>query len=157
MAESVVLAQSTAQPLIRVHLPLMDTFLEKTKKKHEEMVQERNLEKQPIDEICIDQNLPRLAREWEYQHKGEANSRLAAVITRYMHRALMREKKQFYSRTALPMMFIIPSSTVNKLISGRKYMGGAKLEKYREEMKCKGVDIPKRHEMKLGGRKGSEQ
>ena len=39
-------------------------------------------------------------------------------------------KKQFYSGTALSMMFNIPSSTLNKLISGRKYMGRVELEKY---------------------------
>ena len=137
----VVLAQSTSWPLIGVHLPLMDTFLEEAKKRHEEMVQQRNLEKRPIHKIYIEQNLPRLSREWEYQHEGEVNSRLAALVTRYMHEALMRDKKQFYSGTALATMFKVRSSTLNKLISGRKYMGGAELEKYMEEMKHKGVEI----------------
>ena len=36
-------------------------------------------------------------------------------------------------------------------------MGSAELEKYREEMKRKGVDIPKRRETKLGGHKTSEK
>ena len=70
---------------------------------------------------------------------------------------MMRDKKQFYSRMVLGGMFDIPPSTLNKLLSGRKYMGGAELEKYCEEMKQKGVDIPKRHETKLGGRKISEK
>ena len=50
-------------------------------------------------------------------------------------------------------MFDIPPSTLNKLLSGRKYMGRAELEKYHEEMKRKGVDIPKRCETKVGGQK----
>ena len=54
-------------------------------------------------------------------------------------------------------MFDVPPSTLNKLLSGRKYMGGAELEKYRDEMKRKGVDIPKRCETKLGGWKISEK
>ena len=58
---------------------------------------------------------------------------------------------------ALATMFKVPSSTLNKLISGRKYMGGAELEKYREEMKHKGVEIKKKRDMKLGGHKVSEQ
>ena len=36
-------------------------------------------------------------------------------------------------------------------------MGGAELEKYCDEMKWKGVDILKRCETKLGGRKISEK
>ena len=55
-----------------------------------------------------------------------------------MHQAMMHDKKQFYSRIVLGGMFDIPPSTLNKLLSGRKYMGGAELEKYSEEMKRKG-------------------
>ena len=135
----------------------MNTFLEEAKKKQEEALQERKAEYWPIDEICIDQNLPHLAREWEYQHEGPANSQLAAVTTRYIHEAMMRDKKKFYSGTALGEMFKIPWSTLNKLISGKLYMGGAELEKYREELKRKGVDIKKRRDTKLGGCKASEQ
>ena len=69
----------------------------------------------------------------------------------------MHDKKQFYSGIVLGGMFDVPPSTLNKLLSGRKYMGGAELEKYHEEMKQKGVDIPKRHETKLGVCKISEK
>ena len=51
----------------------------------------------------------------------------------------------------------MPPSTLNKLLSRRKYMGRAELEKYREEMKRQGVNIPKRRETKVGGRKISEK
>ena len=139
----VVLSQATAQPLIGAHLPLMNTFLEEAKKKREETIEQHKLEYRPIDEICIDQNLPRLAREWEFQHEGPVNSRLAAVITWYIHEAMMRDKKKFYSGTALGEMFKIPPSTLNKLISGRLYMGGVELDKYHEEMKRKGINIKK--------------
>ena len=135
----VVLAQSTARPLIRVYLPLMNTFIEEARKKHEETLQQRKNEYRPIDEICIDQNLPCLAREWEYQQEGPANSRLGAVVTRYIHEAMMRDKKQFYSGNILGTMFKVPPSMLNKLLSGQKYMGGAELEKYRgnEKEKCR--------------------
>ena len=69
----------------------------------------------------------------------------------------MRDKKKFYSGTALGKMFKVPPSTLNKLISGQLYMGGAELEKYREEMKLKGIDIKKQRDTKLGGCKASEQ
>ena len=98
----------------------------------------------------MDQNLPRNAREWEYQAEGDAKCRLAALVTRYMHQAMMRDKKQFYSRKVLGEMFDIPPSTLNKLLSGRQYMGGVELKKYCDEMKQKGVDIPKMHETKTG-------
>ena len=116
-------------------------------------MRQRQKEYKPIDKICINQNLPRNAREWEYQAEGDATCRLAAVVTRYMHQAMMRDKKQFYSGTVLRGMFDIPPSTLNKILSGRKYMGGAELDKYCEEMKQKRVDIPKRHQTKLGGQK----
>ena len=85
--------------------------------------------------------------------EGDANCCLVAVVTKYMHAAMKRDKKQFYSRIVLGGMFDVPPSTLNKLLSGTKYMGGAELEKYCEEMKSKGVDIPKRGDMKVGGRK----
>ena len=88
----------------------------------------------PIDEICIDQNLPCDTREWEYQAEEDANHQLAAVVTRYMHRVMMSKEKKFYSGTVLGEMFKVPPSTLNKLLSGRKYMGGVELNKYREEM-----------------------
>ena len=59
----IVLANATARPLIGIHLPLMDTFIEEAKVKHEGMVQKWKVEYRPIDDICVDQNLPRLA--WE--------------------------------------------------------------------------------------------
>ena len=79
----------------------------------------------PIDEICVDQNLPRNVRELEYQAEGDANHRLAAGVTRYMHQVMMCDKKQFYSGMVLGGMFDVPPSTLNKLLSRRKYMGGA--------------------------------
>ena len=156
MPRIVILSQATARPLIGVHLPLMNTFLEEAKKKRDETLEQCKPEYTPIDEICIDQNLPRLAREWEFQHEGPANSRLAAVTTWYIHEAMMRDKKKFYSDTALGEMFKIPPSTLNKLISGRSYMGGVELDKYHEEMKHKGNDIKKRRDTKLGGCKASK-
>ena len=48
---------------------------------------------------------------------------------------MMRDKKKIYSGKALGEMFKFPQSTLNKLISGKLYMGGAELEKYREELK----------------------
>ena len=126
----------------------MENFVDEAQKKHDEMVEERKAEYQPIDDICISQNLPINAREWEYQTEGEVNQCLAAIVTRYTHQAIKRGKKQFYSGNVLRRMFEILLSTLNKLISGKKYMGGAELEKYREEMKRKGMDIPKRHEVR---------
>ena len=95
----IVLSQVTARPLIGVHLPLMNTFLEEAKKKQEETLEQRKQGYCPIDDICVDQNLPCLAREWEFQHEGQANSQLAAVTTRYIHQAMMRQKEilQWYS------------------------------------------------------------
>ena len=151
MPATVALSNATARPLVGVHLPIMNKFIQEAQKKHEENVQQRQKDYKPIDEICIDQNLPRNAREWEYRVEGDANRHLAAVVTRYMYQAMMRDKKQFYSGIFLGRMFDVPPSTLNKLLSRRKYMGGAELEKYREEMKRNGVNIPKRRETKLGG------
>ena len=157
MPAVVALLNATARPLVGIHLPIMNKFIEEAQKKHEETLKQRQQEYKPIDDICIDQNLPRNTREWEYQAEGDANRRLAALVTRYMHQAMMRDKKQFYSGTVLGGMFDVPSSTLNKILSGKKYMGGAELEKYREEMKRKGINIPKRCETKVGGRKISEK
>ena len=153
----ITLSNATARPLVGVNLPIMNKFIEEAQKKHKETLQQRKKEYKPIDEICIDQNLPRNAREWEYQAEGDVNHRLAAVVTQYVHQVMMRDKKQFNSRNILGGMFDVPPSTLNKLLSGKKYIGDSEQEKNQEEMKCKGVDIPKRCDTKLGGRKVSEQ
>ena len=126
----VTLSNTTARPLVGVHLLIMNKFIKEAQKKHEEMLQQRKKQYKTIDEICIDQNLPRNAREWEYQVEGDVNHCLAAVVTQYIHQTMMRDKKQFYSRNVLGGMFEVPLSTLNKLLSGKKYMGGAELEKY---------------------------
>ena len=69
----------------------------------------------------------------------------------------MRDKEDFYISTVLAKMFEIPSSTIGQLISRKKYIGGAELEKFRAEMERKGVTIPKKKERKTGGRKVSEK
>ena len=153
----ITLVNAMARPLVRVHLLIMDKFLEEVQRKHEETVLQRQKEYKPIDKICINQNLPRNAKEWEYQAEGDANHCLAVVVTRYMHQVMMHDKKQFYSCNVLGGMFDVPPSTLNKLLSGRKYMGGAELEKYLGEMKRKGVDILRRCETKLGGHVLSEK
>ena len=59
----VVLVHATARPLVGVYLPLKDTFIKEAKHKHEVTLQEKKAEYRPIDEICIDQNLPGHTRE----------------------------------------------------------------------------------------------
>ena len=89
MPAVVALLNATARPLVKIHLPIMNKFIEEAKKKHKEKVQQRQEEYKPIDDICIDQNLPRNAREWEYQAEGNTNHCLAALVTRYMLQAIM--------------------------------------------------------------------
>ena len=132
----------------------MEKFIEEVWKKHKETVQQRKKESKPIDKICIDQ---KPTKKCKRIGEGDVNHRLAAVVTRYIHQVIMQDKKQFYSGNILGKMFEVPPSTLNKLISGRKYIGSAELKKYREVMKRKGVDIPKRLDMKLGDWKVLEQ
>ena len=60
-------------------------------------------------------------QEWEYQAEGGANHRMAAVVMKYMHQVMMHDKKHFYSGIVLGGMFNVPTSTLNKLLSGRKH------------------------------------
>ena len=78
-------------------------------------------------------------------------------MTQYMHKAMMSKEKKFYSGMVLGKMFKVPPLTLNKLLSGRKYMGGAELNKYPEEMARKGIEIKKRKSTKLGGCRQSEE
>ena len=92
--------------------------------------------------------MPTTACEWVYQKEGLANRILAVVTTHYIHEAMMRESKKFYSSNALGRIFKLPSSTLTKLLSSKKYMEGVELEKYHAEMKQKQMDIPKCKERK---------
>ena len=77
----VVLANAMARPLVGIHLPLMQTFIDEAKEQHEWKKQARKADYHPIDKICVDQNLLTFAREWVYQKEGTANRQLAAVVT----------------------------------------------------------------------------
>ena len=56
MPAMVALSKATARPLVGVHLPIMNKFIQEAQKKHKENVQQRQKEYKPIDDICIDQN-----------------------------------------------------------------------------------------------------
>ena len=49
----VTLSNTTARPLVGIHLPIMNKFIEAAQKKHEETVQQRQKEYKAIDDICI--------------------------------------------------------------------------------------------------------
>ena len=72
----ITFANTTAHPLVGIHLPIMNQFIKAAEQKHEETVQECQGQYLPIDEICLEQNLPRDVREWEFQAEGDANHRL---------------------------------------------------------------------------------
>ena len=63
----VVLANAMARLLVGVHLPVMQQFMEEMKVEHKRKKQTRKAEYRPIDDICVDKNLPGYAREWVYQ------------------------------------------------------------------------------------------
>ena len=64
---------------------------------------------------------------------------------------------QFYSSAVLNKIFKVSVLTLTKLLSGRKYIGGAELEKYCKEMTQKGINIVKCKEKKTRECQVSEQ
>ena len=134
-----------------IRIPEVDDMMARAQEKVDAIrrAKEKTGELQPIDEVIFVQNIPQYNPEWENSPNGRATSYLATLVCRYMHELQQKDKKVVLSAKALETIYHMVSSSIGKLISGRKYLGGYALEQVRDKVEVKGKELPFRKKKKL--------
>ena len=99
-------------------------------------------DEKPIEEIALQQNIPKNMREWNFTKEGKANKSLFAVICRYIQEAINRDTGKMMSSKVLATHCDLAESSVGKLIMGKQYMGGHALKEYKETLGAAGKEVP---------------
>ena len=67
---------------------------------------------------------------------------LATIICRFMDEVMQKDTRQTLSSRALVEIYDTASSTVEKLISGKHYLGGYALSALKDELEAESKEVP---------------
>ena len=139
------------RPVVAVKIPAVDEMLQRAQDKVDAIrrVQIRTAGSRPIDEVVFAQNVPTYNLEWQHSNEGKAMSYLATLVCRYMNELQRKDKKVVLSAKALEAIYHTASSLVEKLISGKQYLGGYAMEQQREKVEAAGKELPYKQRKKL--------
>ena len=142
---------ATLRPVVAVKIPEVDDMLDRAQQKVEAIKKAKEAVGgvRPIDQVIFAQNCPTYNPEWAHALEGKPTAYLASLITRYMDERMRKDSQMVMSARSLETIYHTPSSSVGKLISGKHYMGGYKLDKIREKKEKEGVALPTRTRHKL--------
>ena len=138
-------------PVIAVKIPEVDEMMQGAQDKVEVIrrVQIRTGGERPADEVVFAQNVPTYNPEWQHSNEGRATSYLATLVCRYMNKLQRKDKKVVISAKALEAIYHTVSSSVEKLISGKQYLGGYAMEQQRGKAEAEGKQLPYKRHKKL--------
>ena len=142
---------ATLRPVVAVRIPEVDDMIERAQQKVEAIKKAKEMAggTRPIDQVIFVQNCPTYNLEWAHSLEGKPTAYLASLVTRYMDERMRKDSQMVMSARTLETIYRTPSSSVGKLISGRHYIGGYKLDKIREKKGKDGVELPQRTKHKL--------
>ena len=139
------------RPTVAIKIPEVEDMMARVQEKVDAIRQamQKVGELKPIDEVVFAQNIPKYNPEWEHSPNGQATSYLATLVCRYMHELQQKDKKVVLRAKALETIYHTASSSIEKLISGEQYFGGAALEQMREKLEAEGKELPFKKKKKL--------
>ena len=117
-------AESTARPLVQVRLPSLDAHMDKTEQMRKAREEEYTTQVQPTLLMAVKQNLTSMKEEWKDSKDGRSNRILAAFVNRYLYEQMFIKSGKVLSAKALADTFDLKESTLGKLLSARRYLGG---------------------------------
>ena len=117
-------AESTARPLVQLRLPSMDAHMDKTEQVRKAREEEYVTQVQPTLQMAAKQNLASMKEEWKDSKDGRSNRILAAFVNRYVYEQMFIRSGKVLSAKALADTFDLKESTLGKLLSARRYLGG---------------------------------
>ena len=132
----------TARPLMAIYTPKLDILqehrVERTKQVAEKL--EKKLHEAPIEEVMAEVSVPTPSEEWKPGMKNReemANAYLTAIAT-FLIRETMGDEAKITIKEAATRCHV-GSSTLTKLISGRKFWGGEQARARKRAGKAKAV------------------
>ena len=142
---------ATMRPTVAIKIPEVDDMIARAEQKVEAIRQAKKKvgELKAIDEVVFAQNVPKYNPEWEHSPNGRATAYLATLVCRYMHELQQKDKKVVLSAKALETIYHTASSSIGKLISGKRYLGSAALEQLRDKVEAEGKELPFKKNKKL--------
>ena len=148
---------STLRPIVAVKIPEVNDMLERAQQKVEAIkkAKEATSTVRPIDKVIFAQNCPTWNPEWSYSKEGKPTAYLASLVTRYMDERMRKDSQMVMSAKALEAIYHTASSSVEKLISGKHYIGGYELDKLREKKEKEGVTLTQKTKHKRPPAKSS--
>ena len=117
-------AESTFRPLVQLRLPSMDAHMDKTEQIRKSREEECTTQVQPTINLAVKQNLVSMNEEWRDTKDGRATRILAAFVNRYVYEQMFLKTGKVLSAKALAETFDLKESTLGKLLSARRYLGG---------------------------------
>ena len=139
------------RPVVAVKIPEVDEMLQRAQDKVDAIrrVKAKTAGVSPIDEVVLAQNVPTYNPEWQHSAERKATGYLVTLVCRYMNETQRKDKKVILSAKALEAIYKTASSSVEKLISGKQYLGGYAMEQQRSKVQATGKELPYKRHKKL--------
>ena len=137
--------------VVAVEIPEVDEMMKQAEAKVEAIrkAKETTQGTSPIDEVIFAQNCPTYNAEWAHSKEGKPMAYLASVVCRYIDKLMRKDKQLVLSAQALETIYHTPSSSVGKLILGKHYLGGYKLDQVRAKKEKDSTEILQRKKHKI--------
>ena len=125
-------AESTSRPLITLRLPSMDAHMDKTERIRKAREEEYRSQIEPTINLAVKQNLVTMNDDWRESKDGRATRILAAFVNRYVYEQMFLKTGKVLSAKTLGETFDLKESTLGKLLSARRYLGGREAGFYKK-------------------------
>ena len=118
------LAEGTSRPLIQLNLPSMQEHMAKAEKERQLREAEYSSQLEPTIELAAKLSLVPMNESWMGSTEGRANRILASFINRYVYDQMHRNDGKVLSAKVLADKFELKESTLGKLLTARRFLGG---------------------------------
>ena len=98
--------------------------MDKTEQIRKSREEEYTTQVQPTIDLAVKQNLVSMNEEWKDTKDGRATRILAAFVNRFVHEQMFLKTGKVLSAKVLGETFDLKESTLGKLLSARRYLGG---------------------------------
>ena len=117
-------AEGTSRALIQLNLPSMQKHMAKAEKERQQREAEYNSQLEPTIELAAKLSLVPMNESWMESTEGRANRILASFINRYVYDQMHRHDGKVLSAKVLAEKFELKESTLGKLLTARRFLGG---------------------------------
>ena len=118
------LAEGTSRALIQLNLPSMQEHMAKAEKERQQREAEYSNRLEPTIQLAAKLSLVQMNESWRESTEGRANRILASFINRYVYDQMHRHDGKVLSAKVLADKFELKESTLGKLLTARRFLGG---------------------------------